>query len=78
MTRTIIRPEGLFNSPAYSHAIMKSGTPVFIADQTSSDRDGNAVHEGDAKAQAEKLTKERKALEASLADLRAKLKDLEK
>ena len=51
MTRTIIRPEGLFNSPAYSHAIVKSGTPVFIAGQVAMDAAGKPLG-GDAKAQA--------------------------
>ena len=52
MTRSIIRPEGMFNSPAYSHAIVKGGTPVFIAGQIAMDAAGKPIHEGDAKAQA--------------------------
>lgn len=51
MTRSIVRPEGIFNSPAYSHAIVKSGTPVFIAGQVAMDAAGKPLG-GDAKAQA--------------------------
>jgi len=51
MTREIIKPDGLFNSPNYSHAIKKSGTPVFIAGQVAMDAQGNPVGEGDVAAQ---------------------------
>jgi enamine deaminase RidA (YjgF/YER057c/UK114 family) len=52
MTRTIVRPEGMSNSPFYSHAIKKSGTPVFISGQISQDESGNVVGEGDPALQA--------------------------
>ncbi len=52
MTREFIRPDGIFNSPNYSHAIKKTGTPVFIAGQVAMDPQGNPLHEGDAGAQA--------------------------
>jgi enamine deaminase RidA (YjgF/YER057c/UK114 family) len=42
----------MFNSPAYSHAIKKTGTPVFIAGQVAMDAAGKPLHEGDAGAQA--------------------------
>ena len=53
MTRQIIKPDGMFNSPNYSHAIKKTGTPVFIAGQVAMDAQGNPVGEGDAGAQAQ-------------------------
>jgi enamine deaminase RidA (YjgF/YER057c/UK114 family) len=52
MTREIIRPSGIFNSPNYSHAIKKTGTPVFIAGQVAMDEEGNPMAEGDPGAQA--------------------------
>lgn len=52
MTREIIRPDGIFNSPNYSHAIKKTGTPVFISGQVAMDAQGNPLGEGDAAAQA--------------------------
>src|SRR6186997_1307172 len=52
MARSIIRPTGMAISPAYSHAIVKEGTPVFIAGQVAMDGAGKIVGEGDAKAQA--------------------------
>ncbi len=42
----------MFNSPNYSHAIKKSGTPVFIAGQVAMDAAGTPIAEGDAGAQA--------------------------
>jgi enamine deaminase RidA (YjgF/YER057c/UK114 family) len=51
MTREIIRPAGVFNSPNYSHAIKKTGTPVFVSGQVAIDAQGNAVGGGDAAAQ---------------------------
>lgn len=52
MTKQIIRPDGIFNSPNYSHAVKKTGTPVFIAGQVAMDDKGAPLHEGDAGAQA--------------------------
>ena len=51
MTRQIVKPEGIFNSPNYSHAIKETGTPVFIAGQVAMDAQGNPIGEGDAGAQ---------------------------
>lgn len=42
----------MFNSPAYSHAVKKTGTPVFISGQVAMDEAGKPVHEGHAGAQA--------------------------
>ncbi|MCZ2109977.1 MAG: RidA family protein [Dehalococcoidia bacterium] len=52
MPREVIRPQQLFNSPAYSHAIKKTGTPLFISGQVSMDASGAPLNEGDAGAQA--------------------------
>lgn len=52
MSREIIRPQALFNSPNYSHAVKKPGTPLFISGQVAMDAAGAPVHEGDAGAQA--------------------------
>lgn len=52
MTREIIRPQGIFNAPQYSHAIKKTGTPVFIAGQVSMDAQGNPTNVGDVAGQA--------------------------
>lgn len=52
MSREIIRPQALFNSPHYSHAIKKTGTPLFISGQVAMDARGAPLHEGDAGAQA--------------------------
>ncbi|MEX0781847.1 MAG: RidA family protein [Dehalococcoidia bacterium] len=66
MTKQIIRPDGIFNSPNYSHAIKKTGTPVFIAGQVAMDAQGNPLHEGDPAAQARAaLTSMKRVVEAS-------------
>src|SRR6185437_17070181 len=52
MTRTFIKPAALFNSPNYSHAVRKGGTPLFISGQVAMDASGRPIHEGDAGAQA--------------------------
>lgn len=53
--KRIIRPVGMANSPAYSHAIVKDGTPVFISGQVSQDAAGKVVGDGNAEAQAEQV-----------------------
>jgi enamine deaminase RidA (YjgF/YER057c/UK114 family) len=45
------------NSPAYSHAIIKEGTPVFISGQVAQDAAGKVVGEGDVEAQVEQVFK---------------------
>ena len=42
----VIRPTGMQNAPGYSHAIKKSGLPVFISGQVAQDPAGNVVGEG--------------------------------
>src|SRR4029079_6964452 len=46
------KPAALFNSPNYSHAVRKGGTPLFISGQVAMDASGRPIHEGDAGAQA--------------------------
>ena len=55
MPKRVIRPNGIQNSPAYSHAIVKGGVPVFIAGQVAQDAAGNVVGEGDIAAQVEQV-----------------------
>jgi enamine deaminase RidA (YjgF/YER057c/UK114 family) len=40
------------NAPTYSHAVVKTGTPVFVSGQVALDGAGNVVGEGNAAAQA--------------------------
>ena len=51
MSKTVIRPRGILNSPGYSHAVVKGGTPVFISGQVAQDARGKIVGEGDIAAQ---------------------------
>lgn len=53
MSKRVIRPSGMTNSPAYSHAVIKDGTPVFIAGQVAAGPDGGIVGEGDVGRQTE-------------------------
>lgn len=53
MSREVIKPTGSFNSPFYSHAIKKTGTPLFISGQVAMDIEGKAIGIGDPAAQAE-------------------------
>jgi len=43
----------MFNSPFYSHAVRKGGTPLFISGQVAMDAEGNPTGIGDAAAQAQ-------------------------
>lgn len=51
----VIRPTGMQNAPGYSHAIKKSGLPVFISGQVAQDPAGNVVGEGNIEAQVERV-----------------------
>ena len=53
MQKQIINPASMAPPTGYSHAVKKSGTPVFIAGQVALDGAGKLVGEGDAAAQAE-------------------------
>ena len=55
MTKEIIRPNGMLNSPGYSHAVMKTGTPIFISGQVAQDTAGKIVGEGDIEAQVRQV-----------------------
>ena len=55
MTKRIIRPAGVHPTNGYNHAIVKDGTPVFIAGQVANGPDGKLVGEGDVAAQAEQV-----------------------
>src|SRR4051794_38432401 len=47
MSKQVIRPTGMLNSPGYSHAVIKQGTPVFISGQVAQDGAGAIVGEDD-------------------------------
>ena len=53
MPKRIINPTTMAPPTGYSHAVKKSGTPVFIAGQVALDGAGKLVGEGDGAAQAE-------------------------
>jgi enamine deaminase RidA (YjgF/YER057c/UK114 family) len=55
MSHEVVRPAGMANSQAYSHALKKPGIPVFIAGQVALDAVGQLVGEGDAAAQTEQV-----------------------
>jgi 2-iminobutanoate/2-iminopropanoate deaminase len=63
---TLINPNSLAKSPAYSHiAEIKAGRIVLIAGQVSMDSMGNVIGKGDLKAQTEQVYKNiEKALSA--------------
>jgi enamine deaminase RidA (YjgF/YER057c/UK114 family) len=63
-----VNPEGLHKNPAYSQAIVVSGTAktVYVGGQNSIDASGAVVGKGDLKAQVEQILKNLKiALESS-------------
>jgi len=53
MSKQIVNPTTLAPPTGYSHAVKKSGTPVFIAGQVAFDGAGKLVGEGNVAAQAE-------------------------
>lgn len=53
MPKQIINPTTMAPPTGYSHAVRKSGTPVFISGQVALDGTGKLVGEGDVTAQAE-------------------------
>lgn len=56
MTAAIaVNPTGLHRVPAYSHALVRRGTPVFLTGQIALDEAGELVGRGDAGAQAEQI-----------------------
>jgi len=55
MTRQAVNPDGMHKPTGYSHAIRKSGTPVYLAGQVALDAQGNLVGAGDAGAQTDQV-----------------------
>ena len=55
MPKEIINPPGVAMPTGYSHAVKKSGTPVFIAGQVALNGQGQIVGDGDIAAQAEQV-----------------------
>jgi len=53
VTKRIITPPGWRSPALLSHAIIKSGTPVFIAGQVGTDPDGKLAGDGGPVAQVE-------------------------
>lgn len=55
MPKQIINPSGVSTPRGYSHAVKKSGTPVFLAGQIAYDADGKLVGAGDIAVQVEQV-----------------------
>lgn len=55
MVKQIVNPTSMATPTGYSHAVKKSGTPVFIAGQVALDSQGRIVGEGDIEAQVEQV-----------------------
>jgi len=55
MPRQIVNPSGVSKPQGYSHAVKKSGTPVFLSGQVALDADGKLVGAGDVAAQVEQV-----------------------
>lgn len=52
LAATPVNPAGLKTQTAYSHALVRTGTPVFLTGQIALDAEGGLVGAGDAGAQA--------------------------
>jgi enamine deaminase RidA (YjgF/YER057c/UK114 family) len=55
MPRQIVNPPGVSKPQGYSHAVKKTGTPVFLSGQVALDADGKLVGAGDVAAQVEQV-----------------------
>ncbi len=55
MPKQIVNPTTMAPPTGYSHAVKKSGTPVFIAGQVALDPQGRLVGEGDVAVQVEQV-----------------------
>ena len=69
-----LRPSGLHNNPAYSHAVTASGArTIYLSGQVSTDEEGRIVGEGDLAAQTTQVMTNiglaLKAAGASYADI---------
>lgn len=72
---TTINPINVRKVSGYSHALVKTGTPVFVTGQVSWDVDGAVVGKGDIAAQVEQTWAN---IHAVLADLGALITDVVK
>lgn len=70
-----INPTAVRQVSGYSHALVKSGTPVFVTGQVAWDLDGSVVGKGDIAVQVEKTWSN---IHAVLADLGAAITDVVK
>lgn len=55
MSKQIVNPPGVSKPQGYSHAVKKTGTPLFLAGQVALDAAGKVVGEGDVAAQVEQV-----------------------
>lgn len=62
MPKEIINPADVSMPTGYSHAVKKSGTPVFISGQVALDGEGHLVGENDIAAQAEQVYRNLRAV----------------
>ena len=76
MEREFLNPEGMATPPSnlYNH-VVKVGNTVYIAGQLSRDKNGNAVHIGDAEAQTVQAWKN---LETAIKSVGGTLADIVK
>lgn len=74
MITEYVNPPGM-HSAAYTHAVVATGTPVFITGQIAIDPDGNLVGPGDIDAQVEQVWKN---IQMILDQLGASLDDIVK
>lgn len=70
-----VNPPGLHAVPAYSHAVVRRGTPVHLTGQIALDAAGELVGDGDAGAQAEQCWRN---IEVLVDALGARLSDVVK
>ncbi|ASR37878.1 hypothetical protein BAY61_25940 [Prauserella marina] len=75
MTTSLLRPDGLVESPAFSHvALVPAGaTTIYIAGQNAVDGEGTLVGEGDIAVQTRQVMKN---LHVALAAAGASVQDL--
>ena len=72
---TVVNPAGVRKVGGYSHALVRTGTPVFLTGQVAWDVDGAVVGAGDIDTQLERVWAN---VVAVLADLGAGLEDVVK
>lgn len=62
ISKRIVNPPNVAPPVGYSHAVIKSGTPVFVSGQVALDAQGKIVGEGDAAAQADQALRNLRAV----------------